>query len=88
MIGPTPTRFTEHAARKLRELGVTRGQVDDCLDATPRPSTNWPGQWRFCAGSLCLVSSADGVIITAYLNQVKTPLRKDQIAAGVVIKRR
>jgi len=84
---PTPTRITEHACRKLREIGATTEQVDAALAATPYPSRNWPGQWRFCAAGVCLVSSSEGVIITAYLDRVLTPLRPDQIAAGVQIKR-
>ena len=88
MIGPIPSRFTAHATQKLRDLDATSQEIDWALRATPYQSRNWPDQWRFCAGRLCLiVADGTGVIITAYLNRAVTPLRPDQIAAGVQIKR-
>ena len=89
----TPRYFTKHAEAKLRDLyhshGISTMHVDMALQAYPRPSRNHPGQSRFCGGGVCLVvDDVTGAVITAYLDRVLTPLRPDQIAAGVTINRK
>lgn len=79
--------LTNHARTKLHELNATESQVQQALAATPYPSRNHPGQWRYCAAGLCLVVDGE-TVVTAYLDRVLTPLRPDQIAAGVTINRR
>ena len=80
--------FTSHVAKKLAELGfdVDGVEVRAALAAHPYPSLNHAGQWRYAARGVCLVVQ-DDVVITAYKDHVITPLRPDQIAQGVQIKR-
>ena len=87
------SRFTRHALQKLSDLhkshGITWANVEQALRARAKPSRLYAHQYRLCGGGVCLVCDEyTGTVITAYIYRVLTPLRPDQIAAGVTINRK
>lgn len=79
--------FTLHAKEVCKRLKINHDLVLDIL-ATVKPyaSKNHEGQWRYCGKGWCVVTEGSR-IITIYRDRVITPLRKEQIEAGVKIKR-
>ena len=82
-------RLTKHIISKAQELGISLDNIKAVLEhpKTTAPSLLHPGQVRYTGGGIA-VMVADGVAVTVYLDTVRTPLRPDQIKAGVCIKRR
>lgn len=74
-------KMTKHALVKITENGWDPKVVHECYNnpTVVYPSRNHPGQERRIGGGMCLaVETATGIVVTAYVHQVATGLRKDQ----------
>jgi hypothetical protein len=78
-------RFTLHAQHVAR---AKRFHPLAMLDAANDPDVSYashlhPGQHKHIKGDLCVVVDREkGMIITAFLNVVETPLRPDQMVVA------
>lgn len=85
-----PPRITSHAKQQAANKGFTLEQVflahtdpDICYPST---QSRFPNQQRHVRDGLVVVVDATrNMAVTIYENVVETPLRPDQIAAGVEI---
>ena len=82
-------RLTKHIISKAQELGISINLVEHVLEhpKTTAPSLLHPGQVRYTGYGIAVMVD-DGVAVTVYLDTVRTPLRPDQIKAGVCIRRK
>jgi hypothetical protein len=91
-VGGVAMRLTRHVRDKvLPRFGLTERQALDLVEhpEASYPSRTYPGQRRVASGKYCFIVADDGeTVITVFLDKVVTPLRPDQIAAGVEIKRK
>lgn len=77
--------FSRHFIAQVRNKNFTADQILAAL-TNPYKITEvrrYPGQWRFCGGGIAVVVAMDRttpVAVTAYLDGVVTPLRKDQMS--------
>ena len=84
--------LTKHAVKVAVDKGFSLSTIKSCYRNPNEvyPSALYPGQWRIAGSGLCLVGRPEGdtfVVITMYADRIITPLRPDQIEAGVIINR-
>lgn len=74
--------LSRHAKKTLIEKGFTLEQVLKALRQPYKVTdvSRYPGQKRFCGGGLAVIVNMKAkVIVTMYLDGVRTPLRADQM---------
>lgn len=72
--------FTDHAKAQARAKGFTPDQFRAALGNPYKVTdvTRYPGQKRYCGGGIAVVCRGT-VVVTAYLDGVRTELRADQM---------
>lgn len=85
--------ISKHAYKQSSIKGFPLWKIMKCMEEGEIiPSGQYPNQERYVHNGICCVTEQKGngmkKIITVYLDKIITPLRHDQIEAGVEIKRR
>jgi hypothetical protein len=74
--------LSKHCVLQAREKGIDLQAIRDAAinpDVTYE-SNRYPGQYKYIKGDICAVVDPErAIVITVFLNVVRTPLRKDQM---------